>query len=48
MCCWRTKVQTFLPYEDFDKTASVLDRSRLGKQRVETLQLLKALTTGGS
>lgn len=41
-------MQTFLPYEDFEQTAAVLDRSRLGKQRVETLQLLKALTTGGA
>lgn len=39
-------MQTFLPYEDFEQTASVLDRQRLGKQRVETLQLLKALTAG--
>ena len=38
-------MQTFLPYEDFVKTATVLDRQRLGKQRVETLQVLKALVT---
>jgi len=36
-------MQTFLPYADFKKTASVLDRQRLGKQRVETLQILRAL-----
>jgi hypothetical protein len=36
-------VQTFLPYPWFNKTASVLDYRRLGKQRVETLQLLRAL-----
>lgn len=36
-------MQTFLPYSDFFKTAQVLDRQRLGKQRVETLQLLSAL-----
>jgi len=36
-------MQTFLPYNDFVKSAQVLDRQRLGKQRVETLQLLKAL-----
>ena len=36
-------MQTFLPYNDFRKSAQVLDRQRLGKQRVETLQLLKAL-----
>jgi hypothetical protein len=36
-------MQTFLPYDDFALSAQVLDRQRLGKQRVETLQLLKAL-----
>jgi hypothetical protein len=36
-------MQTFLPYNDFEKSAQVLDRQRLGKQRVEVLQLLKAL-----
>jgi hypothetical protein len=36
-------VQTFLPYPDFYESASVLDRSRLGKQRVEVLQLLNSL-----
>lgn len=36
-------MQTFLPYSDYDQSAKVLDRQRLGKQRVETLQLLKAL-----
>ena len=40
-------MQTFLPYSDFEATAQCLDRARLGKQRVETLQLLKALTQGG-
>jgi hypothetical protein len=39
-------VQTFLPYADFITSASVLDRERLGKQRVETLQILHALTIG--
>jgi len=34
-------MQTFLPYADFEQSASVLDRARLGKQRVECLQLLK-------
>lgn len=34
-------MQTFLPYEDFATSAAVLDRQRLGKQRVEGLQLLK-------
>lgn len=36
-------MQTFLPYNDFRDSARVLDRQRLGKQRVETLQLLRAL-----
>lgn len=37
-------MQTFLPYPSFEDSARVLDRQRLGKQRVEVLQLLKALT----
>ncbi|UBU13331.1 MSMEG_6728 family protein [Nonomuraea gerenzanensis] len=37
-------MQTFLPYPDFAATAAVLDPLRLGKQRVETLQVLRALT----
>jgi len=37
-------MQTFLPYKDFDKSAQVLDMKRLGKQRVETFQVLRALT----
>ena len=36
-------MQTFLPYDDFAKTARVLDYRRLGKQRIETKQLLNAL-----
>ena len=36
-------MQTFLPYPDFKKTAKVLDYRRLGKQRVEALQIQKAL-----
>ena len=36
-------MQTFLPYADFDESAKVLDMKRLGKQRVETYQVLKAL-----
>lgn len=36
-------MQTFLPYPDFLASAHVLDRQRLGKQRVETLQILRAL-----
>lgn len=36
-------MQTFLPYPDFARSAAVLDPARLGKQRVETLQILRAL-----
>lgn len=36
-------MQTFLPYPEFEKSAKVLDRQRLGKQRVETYQLIRAL-----
>lgn len=39
-------MQTFLPYPDFDASAAVLDHRRLGKQRVETLQIMKALLMG--
>lgn len=39
-------MQTFLPYPDFDRSASVLDRARLGKQRVETMQLMNAMLQG--
>jgi hypothetical protein len=37
-------VQTFLPYADFAASAAALDDRRLGKQRVEALQVLRALT----
>jgi len=37
-------MQTFLPYENFSQSAKVLDRMRLGKQRVETLQILNILS----
>ncbi len=37
-------MQTFLPYEDFARSAAVLDDRRLGKQRVEALQIVRALT----
>jgi hypothetical protein len=40
-------MQTFLPYADFAETARVLDPRRLGKQRVEALQVLRALTVPG-
>ncbi|MEG8276148.1 MSMEG_6728 family protein [Streptomyces sp. AHA2] len=36
-------MQTFLPYADFHETALALDRRRLGKQRVEALQVLRGL-----
>ncbi len=36
-------MQTFLPYPDFAASAAVLDDKRLGKQRVETYQILRAL-----
>ena len=36
-------MQTFLPYAGFADSAAVLDVPRLGKQRVETLQILRAL-----
>jgi hypothetical protein len=35
-------VNTFLPHADFQRSAQTLDNRRLGKQRVEGLQILKA------
>src|ERR1700712_2465009 len=40
-------MQTFLPDPDFAISASQLDNRRLGKQRVETLQVMRALTIPG-
>jgi hypothetical protein len=40
-------VQTFLPYPDFERSGRVLDRRRLGSQRVEAMQLFNALTVPG-
>ena len=40
-------MQTFLPCPDFADTAAVLDSRRLGKQRAETIQVLRALTVPG-
>lgn len=40
-------MQTFLPYPDFERSALVLDPKRLGKQRVETIQVVRALTRPG-
>lgn len=37
-------MQTFLPYEDFSRTAQCLDWRRLGKQRVETKQVLNIVS----
>ena len=37
-------MQTFVPYADFAWSSQVLDDRRLGKQRVETFQILRALT----
>jgi hypothetical protein len=42
-------VNTFLPWPDAEKSAKSLDNKRLGKQRVEALQILRAnlgLTVG--
>lgn len=36
-------MQTFLPFPDFKKSVEVLDSKRLGKQRVETYQVLNIL-----
>lgn len=40
-------MQTFLPHADFAATAHVLDQRRLGKQRVEVIQVLRGLTVPG-
>jgi hypothetical protein len=40
-------MQTFLPFKDFALSAAVLDQKRLGKQRVETMQIMKVLLQGG-
>jgi hypothetical protein len=40
-------MQTFLPYPDFAQSAQALDRRRLGKQRVEALQVLRGLIRPG-
>jgi hypothetical protein len=40
-------MQTFLPWADFTASARALDRRRLGKQRVEALQVLRALVIPG-
>ncbi|ATW47186.1 MSMEG_6728 family protein [Streptomyces peucetius] len=40
-------MQTFLPCPDFTESAAALDPRRLGKQRVEALQVLRGLTVPG-
>lgn len=40
-------MQTFLPYPDFERSARALDTRRLGKQRVETIQVVRGLTVEG-
>ncbi|MFF3864372.1 MSMEG_6728 family protein [Micromonospora sp. NPDC001898] len=40
-------MQTFLPYPDFLASARTLDQRRLGKQRVEAIQVLRGLTRPG-
>lgn len=37
-------MQTFLPLQNIQETAKILDRFRLGKQRVEAIQILNVLT----
>ena len=41
-------MQTFLPYADLTESLRVLDNKRLGKQRVETYQIISAITGGTS
>lgn len=36
-------MQTFLPYSDFQLSMSILDTKRLGKQRVEAMQIINTL-----
>ncbi|MFD9304016.1 MSMEG_6728 family protein [Streptomyces sp. NPDC060048] len=40
-------MQTFLPFPSFDASAATLDVRRLGKQRVEALQVLRGLIVPG-
>ena len=39
-------MQTFLVDRNMEKNAKILDRQRLGKQRVECLQILNCLKKG--
>jgi hypothetical protein len=40
-------MQTFTPYAEFDASVQALDHKRLGKQRVEVIQIVRALTVPG-
>ncbi len=40
-------MQTFLSYAVSDKSAAALDMQRLGKQRLEAYQIVRAITLGG-
>ena len=40
-------MQTFTPYADFEASLRALDLKRLGKQRVEVIQIVRALTVPG-
>ena len=40
-------MQTFVPFADFEKSMRTLDSKRLGKQRVEVIQIVRALTVPG-
>ena len=39
-------MQTFLPFADFIQTAKCLDRQRLGKQRIESKQIIDTIVGG--
>lgn len=41
-------MQTFLPYENFAETAKCLDNKRLGKQRVEAMQIMQTLLSSST
>src|SRR6476469_9437589 len=40
-------MQTFTPYANFEQSLRSLDLKRLGKQRVEVIQIVRALTVPG-
>jgi hypothetical protein len=40
-------MMTFTPYSDFEQSLRTLDTKRLGKQRVEVIQIVRALTVPG-